>query len=140
MGSHNAKLPGKGMYGKVTEFMLKKKVYTKPDILGFLKKQGLKEGAAEATATVMLSPRLESTRGDCRGNISNPWGHLAYNEPLKVVVNKKTGKREAQRYRLRRREKAMEPRKRIVKQVVKAEKTKVATKTKTKTKQRAKAR
>ena len=90
------------VYTKVTEFMRKKQVYTKTDIVNFLKEQGKSESAAQATAVVMLSPRLESTRGDCRGNLSNPWGHKAYNEKFKKVAG------EEQKYRFRFRKEELE--------------------------------
>lgn len=92
---------------------------------------------------VVRSPRETSTRGDCRGNRSCQ-GHLYYAELLKrKVVN---GVKEVQKYRLRWRPVALEPRSRkdnvkveAKKVEVKADvKTPTSTKTKTATKAKAK--
>ena len=72
-------------YGKVTAWMRKSQIYTKDQVVEQFTKLGLKESAAVASAVVLLSPRLESKRGDSRGNMSNPWGHQAYNLKLKKV-------------------------------------------------------
>ena len=90
---------------------------------------------------VVKSPRESSTRGDCRGNISCQ-GHLYYAELLKRKVVK--GVKEVQRYRLRWRKVALEPRKRRTK-AIESQKVEVAdvvnveTKTKTKMKETTKA-
>ena len=90
------------------------------------------------------SPRLSSKRGDCRGNYSCQ-GHLYYAE----LLNRKTvmGIKEEQRYRLRWRKVALEPRKRPEKVKLEAEKVEVEAvevevkaKTKTKTNTKAKAK
>ena len=91
-------------YGKATEFMRKKQIYTKTDLVDFFKGLGKEDNAALASAVVMLSPRKESSRGDCRGNRSNPWGHVAYNDKLGRKVNKETGEKEEQKFRFRFRE------------------------------------
>lgn len=105
--SKQVKLDGRAesAYGKVTAFMRKSQVYTKTDLVNYLKRLGKKESAAVATAVVMLSPRLEAKRkgADCRGNMSNPWGHLAYNEKLAKV------KGQEQKFRFRMRKAALEP-------------------------------
>jgi len=88
-------------YGKATDFMRKKQIYTKTDLIDFFKGLGKEDKAALASAVVMLSPRKESTRGDCRGNRSNPWGHVAYNDKLGRKVNKQTGEKEEQKFRFR---------------------------------------
>ena len=121
-------LPGKGDYGEVTAYMVNKETYTKPELIKFLKKKCKKDHvAAVHTAVVMLSPRKSSNRGDPRGNTSNPWGHLAYNEKLPRRINKVTGKKEEQEFSLRERKVALEPRKRVSNPKVEAQK--VATKT-----------
>ena len=108
--SKRVKLPGKKHYKAVTEYMRKKQVYTKTDLIEYLKKElGKSHAAATATAVVMLSPRLTSNRGDCRGNVSNPWGHIAYNEALPRKVDKETGKNEEKKFRFRFRKSAMSP-------------------------------
>ena len=88
-------------YGKATDFMRKKQIYTKTDLVNFFKGLGKDDKAAMASAVVMLSPRKESTRGDCRGNMSNPWGHVAYNDKLGRKIDKETGKKEEQKFRFR---------------------------------------
>lgn len=88
-------------YGKLTTFMRKKQVYTKTDLVQHMMTFDKTHSQAMATVGVMLSPRLASTRGDCRGNGSNPWGHQAYNEKLARKVNKDTGKKDEQKWRFR---------------------------------------
>lgn len=132
MSKKNAKLPGKGDYGEITAYMSKRQVYTKSELIEFAIKNCHKgEAAAIGTAVVMLSPRETSNRGDCRGNISNPWGHIAYNEKLIRKINKETGKPEEQRFRIRRRKVELEPKLRNVLSV-EAKKVKVPSKTSTK--------
>jgi len=114
-------LPGSKAYGAATEYMRKKQIYTKADIVTFLGNEcGKSPAAALATAVVLLSPREISSRGDCRGNMSNPWGHLAYND--KLNRNKVNGVKEPQKFRFRMRKIAMEPLKRVSGKVA-AEKT-----------------
>lgn len=130
--SKKVTLPGKKAYGKATEYMRKKQIYTKTDLITYLTSEcGKSEVAAVATAVVLLSPR-ETSKGDCRGNMSNPWGHLAYNDKL----NRKKGadgKNEPQKFRFRMRKTAMEPLKRGSGGKVEAEKTSTATKVDAKT-------
>ena len=128
-------LPGKGNYGVVSAYMQKQKIYTKSQIVGQFVKLDLSETACLASAVVLLSPRETSNRGDCRGNMSNPWGHLAYNEKL----HKEDGVE--QKFRFRWRTKAMSPRKRVIEDKVEAKKssTKVTAKSPAKTKAQAKA-
>jgi len=68
---------------------------------------------------VVRSPRESSKRGDCRGNMSCQ-GHLYFAELLKR--SKVNGVKEPQKYRLRWRNPALEPRKRGEKVGVSAEK------------------
>jgi hypothetical protein len=110
-------IDARGTYGKATEWMRKKRVYTRQEIITYLNEEcgkSLDRGAAtispaEATATILLTPRLSSDRGDIRGNVNNPWGHLAYNENLPRKINGMTGKKEPQRFRFRFRDDALEP-------------------------------
>jgi hypothetical protein len=97
-------------YGKATEWMRKNQIYTKRQLVEFFKSIGKTERAAIESAVVMLSPRESSSRGDCRGNMSNPWGHLAYND--KLIRREVGGRKEIQRFRFRFRKNALEPRKR----------------------------
>lgn len=66
-----------------------KGIVTKPQMLAFamtLKdKEGnaLTETAASASVAVIMGPRKESKRGDCRGH-SSAEGHLYYFQPCKV--------------------------------------------------------
>lgn len=101
-------------YGKGTAWMREKASnkasYTKEQMIGFLKSIGKNDRAALETAVVLLSPREKSTIGDCRGNKSNPWGHLAYNQKIaRRVIN---GRKEVQRFRFCLRIVELEPRKR----------------------------
>ena len=98
-------------YGKATAWMRKKQVFTKTDVIDFLMSIGKVERAAYETAIVLLSPRKTSARGDCRGNASNPWGHLAYVEKLaRSVVG---GVKEDQKFRFRLRNILLDPRRRV---------------------------
>jgi hypothetical protein len=106
-------------YGLCTKFMRKKQIYTKTEVTEFFKSLGKSSLAAVASMGVMLSPRKES-KSDCRGNISNPWGHLAYNEKLARKVS--NGVKEEQRFRFRMRDKAMGKKTRNKVTKVKAEK------------------
>lgn len=132
----------RGDYAKITAWMKKKQIYTRSEVIAFLKSIGKSEGGASATATVMLSPRLSSTRGDCRGNMSNPWGHLAYND--KFARKTKDGVKEEQKFRFRYRKVALEANTRYNKVEVEVKAEKVAAKAKapakTATKAKAKAK
>jgi hypothetical protein len=101
--------------------MRKVQVYTKSQVVEQFKKLGLKESAAVASAVVLLSPRLEATRKDasCQGNLSNPWGHQAYNDKLAKVK----GQEQKFRFRMRKTE--------LVKETRDAKETKVAAPQKT---------
>jgi len=115
--SKQVKLDGRtnSGYGKVTAWMRKAQVYTKSQVVEQFKQLGLSDKAAMASAVVLLSPRLESKRGDSRGNASNPWGHQAYNEKLAKVEGQE------RKFRFRIRTKALEAKVRSV-TVSKAEK------------------
>ena len=103
-------------YGKLFAFWRGKQVATRDELLAEAVKLGISNdvahgatsgiSAAEATVTVLLSPRAEDAvrpGADCRGNASAA-GHLYYAEKL-----------EGRKYRLRWRSKAMEPRSRSAK-------------------------
>ena len=111
-------------YGKVTAWMRKAQVYTKKQVVAQFKALGLNDAAAMASAVVLLSPRLEATRkgATCQGNLSNPWGHQAYNLKLKKV------KGQEQKFRFMFRKTA------LVKNTRSMKETKVATPQKTATK------
>ena len=100
----------RGDYAKVTAWMKRKQVYTRKEMISYLLSLGKESDACEYTANTMLSPRKSSKRGDCRGNVSNPWGHLAYNAKMerKLVF----GIKEDQAYKLRYRDQALPPRRR----------------------------
>ena len=103
-----------GLYTSLFGFMMKKQYYTRPVLIAEAvrlgasdkRKPGKSTSPAEATVTVMLSPRKTSKIGNPCGNISAQ-GHLYYNEklPRKTV----RGEKEPQKFRLRWREKALEP-------------------------------
>jgi hypothetical protein len=102
-------IKARGNYKIVTDWMRKKQVYTKQELIDFyIEELGKDLKAAKASAIIMLSPRLESKHGDCRGSASNPWGHLAYNDKLPRKFDPETGKKEKQRYRFRFRDVPME--------------------------------
>lgn len=113
----------RGNYYDLFGFMKKKQVVTRNEVLqhaaGELK---MATSAAQAITTVMLSPRKESKRGDCRGNYSS-MGHLYYMEKLPRRTVK--GVKESQRFRLRWRTPALEPNKRPTKERVEAKKVAV---------------
>jgi hypothetical protein len=117
--SKKVELPGRedSAYGKVTAWMRKAQIYTKSQVIEQFAKLGCNEKAALASAVVMLSPRLSSTRGDCRGNMSNPWGHVAYNAKLAKE------KGAEQKFRFLFRKEVLEPRNRVEKIEVSAAKS-----------------
>jgi hypothetical protein len=110
----------RGTYGDATQWMIEKGTYSRKELVQYLHDQcgkSIERGdksisPAEATATVLLTPRLSSSRGDCRGNVNNPWGHVAYNQKLPRTVNKATGKKEPQRFAFVFRDDELAPRKR----------------------------
>ena len=67
--------------------------FTRDQLVNFAKtlkdKDGdlLTETAVEASVTVILSPRLESERGDCRGNMSAP-GHLYFADKAHIAIKR----------------------------------------------------
>ena len=111
MSSKHSNPYGEGSnYGKLFAFWRGKQVVTRDELVAEAIRLGISnevtKGAtagispAMATATVLLSPRHESAvrkGADCRGNASAA-GHLYYAEKL-----------EGRKYRLRWREKEMEP-------------------------------
>jgi len=119
-------------YGKATEFMRKNQIYTKTMLLDFFQTLPNSNGKpmtmpqAMASAGVMLSPRLDSKK-DCRGNESNPWGHIAYNEKL-ARKKDKTGKKLEQKFRFRFRAEELPKKVRVRKAKTAQEKVKVTSK------------
>ena len=102
MKRKDIKLKARGNYRLATEWMRKKRVYTKQDLVEFyMYTLGKDYRAASGSAIVLLSPRLVSNNGDPRGSASNPWGHVAYNEKIEKRVCPVTGKNEKQRYMFR---------------------------------------
>jgi len=99
-------------YGKATEWMRNQNSYNKRELIEYIRTLGNTKARATFCAITLLSPRLTSKIGDCRGMISNPWGHMAYNEKLKRRMMD-NGKFEKQRFRLRWRKEELPPRCRI---------------------------
>ena len=132
----------RGNYKRITEWMRKKQVYTKSQIVAEMLTYGIEVTAAEATKGVMISPRLSSKIGNCCGNMANPWGDIAYNKLLdrKVI----SGVKEEQKYKFTYRESPLAPHKRKAKVSIVSEKVEVEaiakTETKTETKAKAKAK
>ena len=84
------------------DYIKTKQVVTKEECRKFVLDTLLKgEKAAQATSESLLSPRLSSRRGDCRGRVSAQ-GHIYYMEKLKRPII--MGIREPQSFRLRWRE------------------------------------
>ena len=106
-------------------FIQKAPKFTREALVKFARQSlKLSEGAAEASVTVILSPRAESTRGDCRGNISSA-GHLYFIEKLSRKEVK--GVKGEQEYRLRWRVKPLQVKSRKASKKV-SKKVKKATK------------
>jgi hypothetical protein len=103
--SHHKNPYRSGNYNKTFGFFRSKRIVTKAEVLEFTKQTFGVEKPADVT--VLLSPRKESKRGDCRGNISAQ-GHLYFMQKLNRAT--KMGVKEPQRYMLRWREVALEPR------------------------------
>lgn len=100
------KVRAESAFGKAVEFMRKKQIFTKKELVDFLKGMGKSDTAALASAVVLLSPRENSKIGDPRGNPSAGYGHQAFLEKLtRKVVD---GKKEKQRFRWRMRKVELE--------------------------------
>jgi len=109
-----------GTYKETWTFWMKKRVVTIKQLIEFaMEELGKTFEQAHAIVTVILSPRLTSSRGDPRGSVSAA-GHLYYAEklPRKVIH----GIRTPQKFRLCWREIALEPRKRLITEKVEAKK------------------
>lgn len=92
-------------------YMLQEKVFSRADATEYaILTMGLKLRAAQAITTTLMSPRLESNRGDPRGNLS-AMGHLYYLEKLPREM--RDGRKEEQKYRIEWREPPLEPRTRM---------------------------
>lgn len=117
-----------GLYRDMFSYWQKKQVVTRAEFIEHtMKAFGKSESEAVAAVTVMLSPRKVSKIGDCRGNISSN-GHLYYAEKLGRQVH--AGVKDVQKFRLRWREVALEPRNRTI--VAEVKQVKVAAKDTTK--------
>ena len=103
------------LYHTIFAALKKAQVATRSKLSEVAQKAGKGDKAADAAVTVVLSPRAESKRGDCRGNMSAQ-GHLYFVQPLAKKGN------DERKYRLRWRKPALEPRKRV-KAEVKPEKS-----------------
>lgn len=121
----NPKAPynAKSNYGKLFAVWKKAQVVTRSVLLAEAKKLGMELEAAQATVTVLISPRKsdDECRGDCRGNFSAR-GEYYYADVLK----RKTG--EEKRFRLRYRAVVLEPRTRLPKEETKPVKAKAKAK------------
>jgi len=106
----------KSNYGKLFAIWKKAQVTTRAKLIEAAKGLGMNDTAANATVTVLISPRKDesSCRGeDCLGNISAK-GHIYFAE----VMKQKSG--EAKRFRLRYRAVVLAPKTRKVKEETKA--------------------
>lgn len=88
----------RGNYAKLELFWRgeKKGIVTRSEMIAFGQSIGMSEKEAAASATVILSPRETSERGDCRGNLSAQ-GQAYFAEPLA----KETGEEKRFRFRVR---------------------------------------
>ena len=110
----------RGLFHDVFGFMKTKQVFTRAELMEYTQNVlGKTKAEASAVVTILLSPRLTSNRGDCRGNVAAQ-GHLYYVEKMGRKVIR--GIREPQKFRLRYRVKVLEPRNRLP-QVIKQKKT-----------------
>jgi len=84
MSSKIVEIPGRKLSasGKVTAWMRKVQIYTKPQIIQQFIALGKDEKKATYLAQMLLTPRLVSKHGNPEGSINNPWRLVAYNEPL----------------------------------------------------------
>ena len=106
----------KSNYGKLFAIWRKAQVTTRAKLLEAAKGLGMNDTAANATVTVLISPRASEDvcRGkDCLGNISAQ-GHIYFAE----VLNQKSG--EEKRFRLRYRAVVLAPKTRNAKEETKA--------------------
>ena len=109
-----------GDYRKTFGYWKQKQVVARAELMKHcMEVLGKTLSEAKAIVTVILSPRFDSKRGDCRGNISAQ-GHLYYAE--KVNRQTRAGVKEPQKFRLRWRITVLEPRRRIEKLEVVGEK------------------
>jgi hypothetical protein len=107
-------------YNKLFGHLKAKQVVTRKDLISYSKSAMHKtEAQATADVTVILSPRKDSKRGDCRGNMSAQ-GHVYFMEKLPRKTVK--GVKEPQKFRLRYRSVPLEARKRSIKLDVPAQK------------------
>jgi len=100
-------------------FWQKKQIVTLKEMIAFGISIGKSADRAYWDARTILSPRLKSKRGDCRGSV-NTYGHLYYAEKLGRQV--RAGVRDPQKFRLRWREVALKSRREEVKAAVEQEK------------------
>lgn len=86
----------RGNYAKLFAYWQseKKGIATRQELVAYGQKIGMSESEANASVTVILSPRETDGRGDCRGNLSAQ-GHLYFADPLAKVTG------ENRRFRLR---------------------------------------
>jgi len=94
-----------GNYRKTFGFIMTKRIVTRAEVLAYTKETFGVEKPADVT--VLLSPRLTSKIGDCRGNIS-ACGHLYYMQKLNRAT--RAGAKDPMRFQLRWRPVALEPR------------------------------
>jgi len=98
-----------GNYRKTFGFIMTKRIVTRAEVLAYTKETFGVEKPADVT--VILSPRLTSKIGDPRGNISS-CGHEYYMQKLNRATH--AGIRDPQKFQLRWRVTALEPRTRQV--------------------------
>ena len=100
---------GKGIYHRVFEKWRKTGIagITRKALIASEVAEGRTESQASADVTVVLGPTKESTRGDCRGNLSAQ-GHLYFARRVPIK-----GQKREMRYILQWRSEPLEPQKRV---------------------------
>lgn len=101
---------------------------------GISRRELLNMGHKEADMTVVLSPRKESSRGDCRGNMSAKGEFYFVEKKARQIVG---GIKEPQHFVLRWRNPILEPHNRGAVQSVASQKVATKTASKTETKEKA---
>jgi len=114
-------LPGNKDIGCATDWMVKNSPFSKQQLIGqclhkicgldIVIHKNSTVSPAECKARILVQPRLTS-KGDPRGSVNNPWGHIAYLEKMKRRIDPLTGKLEKQKFRMRARIKTLPPLKR----------------------------
>lgn len=109
------------LYNKIFAYWEQKQVVTRKELMDYtMNELGKSEASASAAINAILSPRKESKRGDCRGNIA-AHGHIYYAD--KLPRNVQDGVKEVQKFGLAWRDPILESRIRELSETVEPVKT-----------------